>query len=184
MLAIIIIISVALIGAVVMLLLSGVAVFNRLLHLQDDVSAAWADLVAALKSRQSAVRDCLNAGAYVFQAEVETLKTALAGLKYADEGACPAELANAESVIDESIVRLSALYAESHASNEKGDITVIVTRLKEIEVAVSKASGYYNQRVSEFNAMVDSFPSNIIAARFGFKKKEFFLIQSSMPKEY
>lgn len=48
------------------------------------------------------------------------------------------------------------------------------SQLSEIENALQGARRYYNATVREYNTMCESFPSNQIAQRFKFTKKEFF----------
>ncbi|MCU0539578.1 MAG: LemA family protein, partial [Desulfobacterales bacterium] len=50
--------------------------------------------------------------------------------------------------------------------------------LKEIEDAVEAARRYYNAVVRDLNTMVEQFPSNLVAARFKFEKKEFFELET------
>jgi LemA protein len=39
------------------------------------------------------------------------------------------------------------------------------------------ARRYYNGTVRDLNIMIDAFPSNLVAKRFGFEKADFFEIE-------
>ena len=49
--------------------------------------------------------------------------------------------------------------------------------LEETENEISLARRYYNGAARNLNIAVESFPSNLIASRFGFDKAEFFEIE-------
>jgi LemA protein len=50
--------------------------------------------------------------------------------------------------------------------------------LGEIEEEIQLARRYYNGAVRNLNIAVESFPSNLIAGRFGFVKAEFFELEN------
>jgi LemA protein len=43
---------------------------------------------------------------------------------------------------------------------------------------VRDARRYYNAVIRDFNILIESFPSNIIATSFGFKQEEFFELEA------
>jgi LemA protein len=51
-------------------------------------------------------------------------------------------------------------------------------QLKEIEDAIEAARRYYNAVVRDLNTTVEQFPSNLVAARFNFGKKDFFELEA------
>ena len=52
------------------------------------------------------------------------------------------------------------------------------THLKELEDNIENARRYYNAVVRDFNILIESFPSNIIASSFAFKQEEFFELEA------
>ncbi len=51
-------------------------------------------------------------------------------------------------------------------------------QFQELENNIEAARRYYNAVVRDFNTMVESFPSNIIASMFGFKQEEYFQLEA------
>ena len=49
--------------------------------------------------------------------------------------------------------------------------------LAEIEDQIQLARRYYNGSVRNMNIAVESFPSNLVASRFGFQQAEFFELE-------
>ena len=52
------------------------------------------------------------------------------------------------------------------------------SQLKELEDNIEYARRYYNAVVRDFNIVIESFPSNIIASMFTFKQEEFFELEA------
>ena len=79
-----------------------------------------------------------------------------------------------EGKIGPQIGRLLAI-AESYPELKSSDQFLNLQRnLTEIEEQISAARRAYNGAVLGINNAVESFPSNIIAAQFGFKRHDFF----------
>lgn len=56
-------------------------------------------------------------------------------------------------------------------------------KLSGIEDEIQMSRRYYNGAVRNFNTMIESFPSNLIATQFGFQKAEFFEIGDAAARE-
>ena len=56
-------------------------------------------------------------------------------------------------------------------------------QLSETEDQIQYARRYYNGAVREFNILVQSFPSVIVANIFGFKEEEFFEVSLATERE-
>lgn len=52
------------------------------------------------------------------------------------------------------------------------------SQLKELEDNIEYARRYYNAVVRDFNILIESFPSNIVASQFRFKQEEFFELET------
>jgi len=52
------------------------------------------------------------------------------------------------------------------------------TQMKELEDTIESARRYYNAVVRDFNIVIESFPSNIVASSFGFRQEEFFELEA------
>ena len=47
-------------------------------------------------------------------------------------------------------------------------------QVRDLEDQVEHARRYYNAVVRDYNTLIESFPSNLVAGSFGFTKSEFF----------
>ena len=55
--------------------------------------------------------------------------------------------------------------------------------LQEIEDQIQMSRRYYNGSVRNLNIMVESFPSNLVAGQFGFRKAEYFEIDDAASRQ-
>ena len=74
-----------------------------------------------------------------------------------------------------SLFALAEAYPELKANT---NFMQLQTQMKELEDNIENARRYYNAVVRDFNIVIESFPSNIIASSFGFSQEEFFELES------
>ena len=90
------------------------------------------------------------------------------------QGISDAERFDAESQLAPQLGKLIAI-AENYPELTSGEQFLNLQRnLTEIEEQISAARRAYNAAVLENNNAVDMFPSNLIAASFGFTSRDFF----------
>ena len=93
------------------------------------------------------------------------------------------EKINTENHLSENISRLM-LIAENYPDLKANtNFQLLQTQLETIESEIELSRRYYNGTVRENNIQVQSFPSNLIAAVFGFKNGLFFEINNSTERE-
>ncbi len=90
---------------------------------------------------------------------------------------------NTEHLLSENISRLM-LIAESYPDLKANtNFQLLQTQLETIASEIELSRRYYNGTVRENNIQVQSFPSNLIAAVFGFKNGIYFEINNSTERD-
>jgi LemA protein len=161
--------------AVVALLAWAIVAFNRLVRLANLVREAWSGIDVQLKRRHDLVPSLVevvrsHAG---FEKSVLERVTELRGADRATRA-----LQDGENTLSEQLRGLLAVveaYPELRATRAFLDLQA---RLAEVENQLQMARRYYNGSVRDYNTAVESFPSNLVAARFGFVTQEYFQIES------
>lgn len=93
------------------------------------------------------------------------------------------EKINVENRLSENINKLM-LIAESYPDLKANtNFQQLQTQLETIETEIESSRRYYNGTVRENNIQVQSFPSNLIAAIFGFQNGIFFEINNPTERE-
>ena len=80
---------------------------------------------------------------------------------------------------------LGSLFAVAEAYPElKADANfrALQEQLAAIEDELQMARRYYNGTVRKLNNLIQSFPSNLVAGRFGFEVAEFFELEAGTPR--
>lgn len=90
----------------------------------------------------------------------------------------PARKAEAENMFGETLKSLFAVAEAYPELKANANFMQLQSQLKELEDNIEYARRYYNAVVRDFNIVIESFPSNMIAGSFGFKQGEFFELEA------
>ena len=159
--------------------LYAVFVYNKLVRLRNQAEEGWSGISVQLKRRYDLIPNLVNCVKGYAQHEKETLEKVIEKRSQAMSVQAPAEKAAAENELSQTIKSLFAL-GESYP-DLKANTTFIELQqsLNAVEDNLQNARRYYNATVRNMNTAVDSFPSNIVAKKFGFEKKVFFDIDEA-----
>ncbi len=172
-----------LIAGAVALGIGFLAVFNRLIRLKNQVREAWSGVDVQLKRRHDLVPmlvDCVRG----YQVHEKGLFDDLAQTRARALDARGA--ASASPVEQELGGRLRALVAlaEAYPELKAGqNFSELSRNLVEIEDQLQYARRFYNGSVRDFNNLVESFPSRIVAGLCGFAPADFFEIESAVERK-
>ena len=160
---------------IILVIISAVIVYNRLIRARNVVSEAWAGIDVQLQKRAELVPNLVQTVKGYVQHEssvFEDVSRIRSGGN--DEVTLRAEQ---ETGLSRSLGRLIAL-AEDYPDLKASDgFQQLHGSLVEIEDHLQYARRYYNGASRDNNNLVESFPSNIIATQFGFSLAEFFEIE-------
>ncbi len=90
----------------------------------------------------------------------------------------PADKAKAENMLTDTLKSLFALAEAYPELKANANFMQLQSQLKELEDNIEYSRRYYNAVVRDFNIVIESFPSNIIASIFAFKQEEFFELEA------
>ena len=155
-----------------------VVLYNSLVRKRNMVSEAWSGIDVQLKRRTDLIPNLVATVKGYASHEQGTLEEVVRLRGQAQNAQGVGETAQAQGLLGAALGKLFAL-AENYP-DLKANTTFIQlqTPLEEIEEQIQLARRYYNGAVRELNIAVESFPSNLIAGRFGFVRAEFFELES------
>ena len=165
--------------AVVALLVWGVMLYNRLVRWRNMVLEAWSGIDVQLKRRHSLIPNLVEA-VKAYAGYEQSVLERVTGLRTAGS---VAERGAEESSLSQYIRQLVAVveaYPELKASDS---YLKLMQGLTEVEQHIQYARRYYNGAVRELNVRVQSFPSNLVAALFGFRPAEYFEVELAVERE-
>lgn len=167
-------INIVLIVGVVVVVGFIIATYNGLIRLRNLCDNAWSDVDVQLKRRYDLIPNLVNTVKGYASHEKEVLENVTKARAAATTAKTPGEQSKAENMLTGALRQLFAVaenYPELKANTNFLDLQ---KNLSEIESYIQNARRYYNAVVRDNNIKVESFPSNIVATIFSFKRREFF----------
>ena len=157
----------------------GVVIYNSLVRMRNMVEEAWSGIDVQLKRRTDLVPNLVSTVKGYAAHEKGTLEEVIRLRNMAQSAQGVNETAQAQGLLGQALGRLFAL-AESYPDlKANANFAQLQATLGEIEEQIQLARRYYNGAVRNLNIAVESFPSNLVAGRFGFAKAEFFELESA-----
>ena len=166
-------------GIVVLLLLVGVAMYNRFVSQRQGIRDAYANIDTELRRRYDLIPNLVETVKGYASHERETFDRVTQARAAAIQAQGPAQQAQAENMLTQALRGLFAVaeaYPQLRASE---NFQALQTELSGTENRIQGVRQTYNDNVRQYNERVQSVPSNIIASMFGFRLEEFFEIEET-----
>ncbi|HOO78480.1 MAG TPA: LemA family protein [bacterium] len=155
--------------------LAGTAlIYNRLVASRNRVREGWSGIDVQLKRRHDLVPALVAAVAGYRDHERTVLEEVARARSNCLAAQDLPERARAENDLARS---LKSLFAVSEAYPELAagaQFLSLQQRLSEIEDAIQMARRYYNGAVRDYNILIESFPSSLVARLGGFAPRSYF----------
>ena len=181
---------------VLILIVGGIAIagsYNRLVGLQQNVDAKWAQVQNVYQRRADLIPNLVNtvAGAANFEKstlEAVTNARASVGRVQLDPNKAPTDAAQleqfqaAQGQLSNALSRLlvvSERYPELKANQ---NFQQLQAQLEGTENRISVERGNFNEAVQTYNTTVRRFPTNLFAGMLGFQPRPFFNAQPGAEK--
>jgi len=177
MIAFITIILIVLLGVCLLVILAGIAIYNRLVRLRTTVKSSWSDIDVNLKKRYDLVPNLVETVKGYAAHEKGVFENVTKARSMAMRASTPADKAKTENMFGETLKSLFAVAEAYPELKANANFQQLQGQLKELEDNIEYARRYYNAVVRDYNIMTETFPSNIVAGQFKFEKDEFFELE-------
>jgi LemA protein len=153
-------------------------IYNKLVRCRNMVAEGWSGIDVQLKRRSNLIPNLIETVKGYMGHETRLL-TEITQLRSQSKGTLAvAEKSQLETALTRSLGNLVAV-AESYPDLKANqNFLDLQDELSQIENDIQMARRYYNGTVRDLNIMIESFPSNLVAGRFGFTKADFFEIET------
>ena len=159
-------------------LLWAVLLYNGLVRMRNMVEEAWSGIDVQLKRRTDLIPNLVATVKGYAAHEKGTLEEVIRLRGLAQNAHGVGETAQAQGLLGAALGKLFALAENYPDLKANANFAQLQASLGEIEEQIQLARRYYNGAVRNLNIAVESFPSNLIAGRFGFVKAEFFELEN------
>jgi LemA protein len=155
-----------------------VSIYNKLVRLKNTVKASWSDVDVQLKKRFDLVPNLVETVKGYASHEKTVFENVTRARSMAMQAATPAEMAKAENMMRDTLKSLFAVAEAYPELKANTNFLQLQSQLQELENTIEMARRYYNAVVRDFNTLIESFPSNLIASSFNFKQEEYFQLEA------
>ena len=170
-------------AAAVLLVVFVIGIFNKLVRLKNMVEEAWSGIDVQLKKRYSLIPNLVNTVKGYATHEKEVFENVSAMRSAGINAKTVEEHGRAENAITQALGRLFAVAENYPDLRANANFVDLQSQLSSIENDIQMARRYYNGSARNKNIAVQSFPSNIIASMFGFRKSEYFELEDAAHRE-
>ena len=151
--------------------------YNRFIRHKNNVREAWSGIDVQLKRRHNLIPNVIEAVKGYMGHEQGTLDSLTRLRTGTDTGESVSKIAQHESDLSRAIGGILAVAEGYPDLKANAGFLDLQQKLHETEEQVQLARRYYNGTVRDWNVLVESFPSNLIAGIFRFQLAEFFEIE-------
>ncbi|MGD9537503.1 MAG: LemA family protein [Alphaproteobacteria bacterium] len=166
-----------LIGIAALVIVVLIALFNRLVGGRNQVEAAWQQIDVQLRRRYDLIPNLVQVVKDYMAYERETLEAVVDARNkamQASEGGSREARIEAENALSGVLGRLFALAEAYPDLKANQNVSQLQEELTTTENKIAFARQFYNDAVQAQNTRVESFPSNLVARRFGFGRHPYF----------
>ena len=160
-----------------------VGAYNALVRSRNRVKESWSDINVQLKRRYDLIPNLIETVKGYASHEQKTLDMVIQARSRAMGAQTVAEHAQAENMLSGALKSLFALSEAYPQLRAVESFAKLQDELSDTENKIQAARRFYNTNVMTLNTQVESFPTNLIAGQFGFKKEEFFQLENDKERE-
>jgi len=176
------IIALVVLGAILLLAVWIITVYNGLIVLRNRVDEAWSDIDVQLKRRYDLIPNLVETVKGYATHERETLDSVIQARAAAMGAHGKHDQAEAENMLSQTLKSLFAVAENYPDLKASQNFLQLQDDLKDTEDKIQAARRFYNANVRDFNTKIQVFPNNIIAGQLKFEKYEFFEIKGEERK--
>ncbi len=181
-------------GAVIVLLLYLVYIYNRLVSLRNRYKNAFSQIDVQLRRRYDLIPNLVEAAKAYLKHErgtlekvIEARNQALAAMKAArqqpGDAAAMRALAGAEAALGGALLNLNAVMENYPDLKADRTIASLMEELTSTENRVAFARQAYNDEVMRYNTQRESFPDVVFAGVFGFAPAQLWELDAAEARE-
>ena len=158
-------------GAILLLLIYGVFIYNNLVRIKHNVSMAWSNIDVLLKQRHDELPKLIETCRQFKQFEQETLQRVIEArgrVQAAGQSQDIPALGQAETALRFGLGQIFAVVEAYPELRSSEHFSHLITRITGLEDAIADRRETYNHSVNINNVRIEEFPENILARLFVF----------------
>ncbi|MFT4308896.1 MAG: LemA family protein [Candidatus Woesearchaeota archaeon] len=160
------------IGIAVVLVLWIIVIFNRIVGLRNQVENSFAQIDVQLKRRADLIPNLIETVKGYVKHERETLESVTKARTQFLSAKTVEEKTRAGNQLQETLKSLFAVAENYPDLKANQNFLSLQEELSTTENKIAHSRQYYNDRVMEFNTLIQVFPNNVFAGMFNARRME------------
>ena len=166
-------------GIVAVVLLWGIATYNRLVRSRNQIDNAWSQVDVQLRRRYDLIPNLVNTVKGYAAHEKQIFENVAAARSAGIAAKSVGEQAQAENQITAALRQLFAVVENYPQLKANENFLALQEELTGTEGRIAFARQFYNDQVLGYNNLIQQFPSSIIAGVGNFTKRDFFQVEEA-----
>ena len=175
--------TIIIIAVVVVIILAIIGMYNNLVRLRNNRENAFADIDVQLKQRFDLVPQLVATVKGYATHEKELLENITAARTAGVNASSIDDKIKADQQLTSALAGLKVQVEAYPDLKANQNFMQLQGELADIENKLAAVRRFFNSATRELNNAVQSFPSNILAGRFGFHKEAMYEIEASQRAE-
>lgn len=157
-----------------------ILIYNRLVRLKQHVRESWSDIDVQLKRRHDLIPNLVaTVRAYATHESDVLEKVVRLRAEAMRDRRSPRESGRAEGPLAGGLAALFAVAERYPALRADAHYRELQRELAETEDRIAAARRFFNGNVRDYNSLCEQFPSTLVAGAGGFRRIEFFELDSA-----
>jgi LemA protein len=165
------------VGLVVLLVVVGIVLYNRLVALRNRVDNGWSQIDVQLRRRYDLIPNLVETVRGYATHERELFERVTEARSRAMDASGVAAQADAENAVSAGLRQLLAVVEAYPDLKANQGFLALQEELTGTESKIAYARQFYNDQVMRLNTAIQTFPSLLVARLGGFTEREFFDIE-------
>ncbi len=170
-------------GIIALIILWLVFAYNSLIRRRYQVRESWSDIDVQLKRRYDLIPNLVETVKGYMTHERTVFEKVTEARTKAMGANTKEEKLGAENILSGTLKTLFAVSENYPDLKANVNFLDLQRELADTENKIQAARRFYNSNVMDYNTKTETFPTNLIAGAFGFKKEEFFGLEKEEEKE-
>ena len=171
------------VAALAVLVVWGIAKYNGLITLRNQVANGWKQIDVQLKRRHDLIPNLVSTVKGIMEFEQDTLMKVIEARSAAMGARGVKDAAAKEGALTDALSKFFVVVEQYPQLRASENVNKLQEELTSTENKVSFARQFYNDIATTFNTAQQVFPDNLVAGAFHFQPAELFEITVAAERE-
>ncbi|MFH1735178.1 MAG: LemA family protein [bacterium] len=165
------------------LIATGINLYNSLVRARNQVKNAWSQIDVQLKRRHDLIPNLIETAKGYVTHERGTLESVTNARARAMGAGSVAEKSRAETALSAEMGNFFVVVENYPDLKANQNFLALQEELSSTENKIAFARQAYNDQALFLNNRIETFPSNLIAGAYSFRKEEYFELEDKQDRE-